>query len=54
MSDTQRQEFTKKIKYYKTIIATTDSPYLKRDYQKAVKRMQRELRDYDRFHQSVR
>ena len=27
----------------------TDSEYLKRDYGKDLKRMQRELRDYDRY-----
>lgn len=50
MSDTQRQEFIKKINYYKSVISTTDSKYLKRDYQKAVKRMYRELKYYDDTH----
>lgn len=27
----------------------TESPYLKRDYQKALNRMERELREYDMF-----
>lgn len=50
MQDTQRQEYLDKIHWYKSAIASTKSEYLKRDYQKAVKRMYRELKYYDKFH----
>ena len=33
----------------KTAMEKTDSEYLKRDYGKALKRMQRELKEYDRY-----
>ena len=47
MSKLSRDEYIDKIKWYKSAISNTNSPYLKRDYQKAIKRMQRELRSYD-------
>ena len=42
-----REIYVEKINWYKSAIANTKSPYLKRDYQKAIKRMQRELKYYD-------
>ena len=50
----KRQECIEKINRYKEIIATTDSPYLKRDYQKALKRMQKELKIYDQLQKQNR
>ena len=50
----KRQECIEKINRYKEIIATTDSLYLKRDYQKALKRMQKELRVYDQLQKQNR
>ena len=44
-----RETYIEKINWYKSAIANTNSLYLKRDYQKAIKRMQRELREYDNF-----
>lgn len=54
MENTQRKQFVDKINWYKSAIANTNSPYLKRDYQKAVKRMQRELKLYDRLQEQSR
>jgi len=50
MQDIQRQQYIEKINQYKYVIANTKSDYLKRDYQKAIKRMQRELKYYDKCH----
>ena len=47
MNDIQREQFVAKINWYKSAIANTKSKYLRRDYQKAIKRMQKELREYD-------
>ena len=49
MSKLSRDEYIDKIKRYKLAISNTNSPHLKRDYQKAIRRMQRELRTYDMF-----
>ncbi len=49
-SDFQRKQFIEKINWYKSAIANTQSPYLKRDYSKAIKRMYRELKYYDKLH----
>ena len=47
--DKMREKHVAEMKRLKTAIEKTDSEYLKRDYGKALKRMQRELRDYDRY-----
>lgn len=49
--DTQRDKFVADINRIKEAIKATDSPYLKRDYQKALKRKYRELKQYDRYRQ---
>ena len=54
MENTQRKQFVDKINWYRSAIENTNSPYLKRDYQKAVKRMQRELKLYDRLQKQSR
>ena len=43
----QREILIEKINWYRSAIANTNSEYLKRDYQKAIKRMQKELKMYD-------
>jgi hypothetical protein len=53
MNDDKREQFVEKINWYKSAIANTKSEYLKRDYQKAIKRMQKELREYDRLHKAI-
>ena len=47
--DKMREKHVAEIERLKTAIKKTDSEYLKRDYKKALKRMQRELRDYDGY-----
>ena len=47
--DKMREKHVAEIERLKTAMEKTDSEYLKRDYGKALKRMQRELRDYDRY-----
>ena len=47
--DKMRKNRVAEIERLKAEIAKTNSEYLKRDYGKALKRMQRELRDYDRY-----
>ena len=50
MKDPQREKFLSEIERYKVAIKQTESPYLKRDYKKAIARMLRELKAYDRYH----
>lgn len=50
MGNSQRDKFVAEINRIKLAIQNTNSPYLKRDYQKALKRKYRELKQYDRFH----
>ena len=47
--DKMRKNRVAEIERLKAAIAKTNSEYLKRDYGKALKRMQRELSDYDRY-----
>ena len=47
--DKQRQKFVEEINRLKKAINTTESRYLKRDYLKAIKEMEIELREYDRY-----
>lgn len=49
MADKRRQEFVDEMNRIRQAIKRTDSEYLKRDYSKALKVMERELADYDRF-----
>lgn len=50
MADKRRQEFVDEMNRIRQAIQRTDSEYLKRDYSKALKVMERELADYDRFY----
>ena len=46
--DKMREKHVAEMKRLKTAIAKAKSEYLKRDYSKALKRMERELKEYDR------
>ena len=46
--DKMREKHVAEMERLKTAMEKTDSEYLKRDYGKALKRMERELREYDR------
>ena len=47
--DKMREKHVAEMKRLKTAIAKAKSEYLKRDYSKALKRMERELKEYDRY-----
>lgn len=49
MIDKQREKFVAEIHKYEDAIKSTDSVYLKRDYLKKLKRMRKELKEYDNF-----
>ena len=50
MPDLQREKFIAEMERCKVAIRQTTSPFLKKDYRKALKRMKAELAEYDRFH----
>lgn len=52
--DEQRQKFESEICRLRVALKKTDSPHLKRDYSKAIKRMIHELRAYDAFKAEVK
>ena len=52
--DKQRQKFVEEIKRLRKAVSTTESRYLKRDYLKAIKEMEIELREYDRYQKEYR
>ena len=52
MADNQRDKFIADIERIKLALKNTTSAYLKRDYQKALKRKYRELKAYDRYHKN--
>ena len=47
--DKMREKHVAEMERLKIAIAKTKSEYLKRDYSKALKRMERELKEYDRY-----
>lgn len=47
--DKQRQKHIEKMQELRAAIEKTDSKYLRRDFGKALRRMDRELRQYDGF-----
>jgi hypothetical protein len=49
MNDTAREKFVSEITRLRSAVAKTKSPHLKRDYGKAIKRMESELIEYDNF-----
>ena len=52
--DIMRNKHIAEMQRLKTAIDKTNSEYLKRDYKKALKRMQRELKEYDRYMRIVK
>lgn len=52
--DKARETFVYEIDRLKVACEKTKSDYLRRDYGKAIRRMERELRDYDRFKRAVK
>lgn len=49
----QRQKFVEDIDRIQRAINATESPYLRRDYQKALKRKYRLLRQFDADHKKI-
>lgn len=47
--DKMREQFVSDMQRMEQALQNTTSPYLKRDYTKALKRMKRELEEYDNF-----
>lgn len=47
--DKMREKHIAEMNRLRTAINKTDSVYLKNDYKKALKRMQKELDEYDRY-----
>lgn len=47
--DKVREKHVEEMERLKNLISNTKSIYLKRDYEKALKRMSNELREYDRY-----
>ena len=52
--DKQRQKFVEEINRLRKAVNTTESRYLKRDYIKAIKEMEKELREYDKYQKEYR
>ena len=49
MSDIRRDEFVAEMNRLSNALEVTKSPMLRRDYSKALRKMKRDLADYDRF-----
>lgn len=47
---TKREEHLFEIEILRGVLARTDNKYLKRDCEKAIKRKEAELREYDAWH----
>lgn len=47
--DTKREEYVAEIRRMEAAVEQTKSEYLKRDYGKAIKRMKKELAEYDKY-----
>ena len=54
MTDIQREKFVAEIKRYEEVLKNTTSEHLKKDYQKKLKKMKLELKEYDRYHNGCR
>lgn len=52
--DKQRQKFVEEINQLRTAVNSTKSKYLKKDYLKAIRRMEIELKEYDAFQKEYR
>lgn len=44
-----RERQLQEIARLKAAVMVTDSPYLKKDYNKAIRRLEKELKEYDRL-----
>jgi len=49
----QREKFVEEMNRIKQAIAKTTSKYLKKDYTKQLKQMQKDLAEYDYWHSKV-
>lgn len=49
MMDKMREKHVAEMNRLRTVITQTKSKHLKRDYTKALKRMEQELKEYDMF-----
>ena len=47
--DKMREKHVAEMERLKTAISKTKSEHLKRDYEKALRRMENELKEYDRY-----
>lgn len=47
--DKQRQKFVEEINRLKQAVKETESIYLKKDYKKAIREMEQELKEYDKY-----
>lgn len=47
--DKQRQKFVEEINRLKQALKETESIYLKKDYKKAIREMEQELKEYDKY-----
>lgn len=47
--DPAREKFVADMEVLRDAISRTRSPYLRKDYEKALRRMERDLKEYDRF-----
>lgn len=54
MKNTQKEIFINEIKRLQDALRRTRSPYLKRDYEKAIKRKQKALRAYEMYQREAR
>lgn len=52
--DKQREKFVCEIERMRNAYNKTNSSCLRRDYGKAIRRMEQELRDYDNFRKAVK
>lgn len=52
--DKQRQKFIEEINRLKQAVKETESIYLKKDYKKAIREMEQELKEYDAFQKEYR
>lgn len=51
--DEQRKKYVEKISRMADAVMRAKSPKLKNDYLKAIRRMERELMEYDRYRKAV-
>lgn len=52
--DKQREKHIKEMQRLKEALIKTKSEYLKRDYTKALKRMEKDLKEYDKYKTKIK